>query len=269
MTIWSRIGAAALAVFCLEGQPARAQSQPAPMAFEVASVKPAAPGPYGVRGSCHGIDSVYTPTEKAEAPPLGRCVITDGRLSHMVSLAWGIGSMELIKSGPDWIQRGDDRYNVEAKAEDPTKVTEQQLLTMLQALLVERFQMKFHLEPTERPGFALTIAKNGPKLKETKSEDSGLSFGVGGKGTKGDHQINFRRYSMPMLANLLTGFGGHGPAIDKTGLTGLYDFSLMWDDEAGPTLSTALQEQLGLGMRSEKVPVSYLIIDSAQKPGAN
>src|SRR5207248_7804587 len=103
-----------------------------------------------------------------------------------VSIAWQMQAMDQIKSGPDWIAGGDERFNVEAKAENPTKTTEKQLLAMLQALLIERFQMKFHREPAERPGFALTVAKNGPKLQESKSQDPDLSFGPGeGKPARG------------------------------------------------------------------------------------
>ena len=67
----------------------------------------------------------------------------------------------------------------------------------------------------------------------------------------------------------MSGFGGRGPGVDKTGLTGLYDFRLNWDEDAGPTIDVALREQLGLRMESQKVPVSYFIIDSAQRPSAN
>jgi uncharacterized protein (TIGR03435 family) len=260
--------AAGLALFCFDSS-SPGRSNPAPT-FEVASVKPSPPGSNGVHGGCHGIDSVYTPGQAMAAPPLGRCVIGDARLSHLVSIAWGMQSMQLIKSGPDWIAGGDERFNVQAKAEDPTKVTEKQLLAMLQALLVERFQMKFHREPTELPGFALTVAKSGFKLHESKSQDPDFSFGRDGKPVRGQPvTVNARRFSLQKLADLLSSFGGRGPGIDKTGLEGVYDFTLMWDDEAGPTLDVALREQLGLRLESQKVPVAYFVIDSAQRPSAN
>ena len=63
-------------------------------------------------------------------------------------------TMDRIKSGPDWIAGGDERHDVEAKAEDPTKATEKQLLAMLQTLPVDRFQMKSRRETAEVPGFA-------------------------------------------------------------------------------------------------------------------
>jgi uncharacterized protein (TIGR03435 family) len=73
---------------------------------------------------------------------------------------------------------------------------------------------------------------------------------------------------MAMLANLLTGVGGSGPGVDKTGLTGEYDFTLAFDNDAGPVLATALH-RLGLQMKSEKVPVRSFVVDSAEKPAAN
>jgi uncharacterized protein (TIGR03435 family) len=256
----------------------QAHAQPAPAAspttFEATSVRVATSGANGANGGCHGIDSVYRPAKRAGAPPLGRCVIRDARLSHLIGIAYGV-SMLNLKTGPDWIQRGDLRFNIEAKAENPAAATEKQLLTMLQNLLVERFQLKFHYESRETPGFALTVAKGGPKLEVSKSDEPRLLF----KGPSGEAtlkpvagqpmSITARKCSMSMLINLLFGIGGHGPGIDKTGLTGEYDFNLSWDEDLGPALPTALREQLGVHLEAEKVPVSTLIVDSAQKPDAN
>jgi uncharacterized protein (TIGR03435 family) len=246
------------------------QSHPESMAFEVASVKPSGPGAGGVHGGCHGINSVYTPGQTLAAPPLGRCVIADGRLSHLISIAWKMQTMDMIKSGPEWIARGVERYNIEAKAEDPRKATEQQLLEMLQGLLIERFQLKFHREPAELPGFALKVAKNGPKLKKSTRPDEDFSFPGQGKPARGQ-PTTFIAHGMSIrsLVDLLSSFGGHGPGIDQTGLEGAYDIELKWDDDSGPTLDVALREQLGLQMESQKVPVSYFVVDSAQKPSAN
>ena len=259
------------------GQLLLAQSAPLPasLAFEVASVKPAGMGPNGVRGGCHGIDSVYSPRGQAEAPPLGRCVITDGRLSHMISIAWRLAGMNLLESGPDWIARGDERFNLEAKAEDPSKATQEQLLGMLQNLLIERFQMKFHWEKRDQPGFALVVAKGGPKFKPTTSQEPAMAFTAPDgsavlKPFPGQPiSLSARKVSVAGLISLLSAIGGHGQGIDKTGLAGEYDFRLAWDENAGPALSTALREQLGLRMEAEKIPVSYFVVDSAARPSAN
>lgn len=73
---------------------------------------------------------------------------------------------------------------------------------------------------------------------------------------------------MPQLAALLSQIRP-GPMIDKTGLTGAYDFDLTWHESSGPSLFTALQEQLGLKLEPQKVPVSFFLFDSAQMPGEN
>lgn len=240
---------------------AAAQAQPA---FEVASVKPANDGS-GISGGCRGIDSVYVANNVAPTLPLGRCVIMDARLDHLVAIANRVGSMTQISGGPDWIKG--DRFNIDAKAEDPTRATKEQLLEMLQGLLTERFRLKLRREMKDMPGYALIVAKSGPKLHVAKGEEVSYHFGPNGKPGRGPNILTARTHSMAMLANILTGFGD--PVIDKTGLTGAYDFTLSWDETNGPQLSTALQEQLGLKFESQKVPVPFFIIESAQKPSEN
>jgi uncharacterized protein (TIGR03435 family) len=240
----------------------------APLTFEVASVKKSTSGFNGVRGGCHGIDSKYSAGELAAAPPLGRCVITDGRLSHLIGMAYGV-SMTMIQNAPDWVIAGAERFNIEAKAEDPAKATEAQLREMLQTLLAERFQLKFHRENRDMPGFAMVVGKNGPKLRDAKADVVIASFGDSGKPRPdGPISVKLRNYSMPQLAAMLSQLGP-GPMVDKTGLTGTYDFELMWDESSGPSLSTALQEQLGLELEAQKVPVPFFMFASAQRPGEN
>ena len=241
-------------------------------AFEVASIKLDPNPQHGVDGGCHGIDSHYAPNEVASAPPLGRCVITDGRLSHMLATAFSLRGMNLLKGGPDWVGMGDARYNLEAKAEDPAHTTEKQLLEMLQKLLVERFQVKYHFEQIESRGFALVVAKNGPKFHPSQGEDVTFHMtDANGNMSKPAYGrlsiVNAHGYSMGQLAEFLSGWGP-GPVIDKTGLTGMYDFRLSWDEANGPSLSTAIQD-LGLKLEPQKVPQALLVIDAAQKPTEN
>src|SRR5579862_6250511 len=79
-----------------------------PLKFEVASIKEST-GPGGVNGGCHGIDSVINSKKTEGVAPLGRCVITSGRLSHLIGIAFGV-SMQNLDTGPDWIQRGSLRF---------------------------------------------------------------------------------------------------------------------------------------------------------------
>jgi uncharacterized protein (TIGR03435 family) len=271
ITVMKGLSLALAALGFIISVPFRAQPQTAttPLAFEVASVKPSILGRNGVRGGCHGIDSKYTSGELASAPPLGRCVISDGRLSHLISIAFALRGVALIQGAPDWVIGGSERFNVEAKVEDPAKATEAQLLAMLQALLIDRFKLRFHREDKEVPGYALVVTKNGPKFKEAKSEDVDVDFGPSFKPQPGQPVVlNARRFTMELLASVLSGVGP-GPVIDKTGLTGVYDFNLTWDETNGPSIFTAVTEQLGLRLESQKVPVSFFIFESAQRPAAN
>ena len=240
-------------------------AQPAPE-FEVATVKLNGSG-QGIRGGCRGIDSVYTPSQAASAPPLGRCVITSARLGHLINVAYGLMN-GLITGGPDWVTHGFDRFDIQAESENPAKTTEAQLRAMLRSTLVERFQLKFHRETVERQGFALVIGKNGPRITASKAGDVALSFGPQLKpGSDQPASIAARKITITDFASLISSLK-QVPIVDKTGLAGDYDLTLNWDDEQGPTLQTAVQEQLGLKLEPQRVPVSLFVIDSAQKPSA-
>ena len=240
----------------------QAQSGPGRVSFEVASIRPAAPGPNGVRSGCHGVDSRYGPNESP--PPLGRCIITDARLSHLIGMAWQLNAMSMIQNAPDWVIRGDERFNIQAKAED-SKATEAQLLGMLQNLLEDRFQLKYHRDIHQEQGYALVVGKNGLKLnKSGDGEVETLS-----PFSKGDPTVRIaaRKYTMAMFASFLSTFGP-GNVKDETGLPDFYDINLTWNETEGPSVLTAVQ-QLGLRLEPRKIPVAYFVIDSAQRPGDN
>ena len=263
------------AVFATPWVSAQPTAAPEPLQFEVASIKVATSGVNGVRGGCRGIDSVFTAEEEKRGgiPPLGRCVITDARLSHLIGIAYRV-DMQVLDTGPDWIQRGDLRFDVQAKAENPATASQQQLLAMLQNLLVERFQIKFHWVTKMEPGFALTVAKNGPKLHPSTSDDEKLTFfGPSGeelpKPMGNAVKVKAQKCTMSTLKDLVAFAGNIGRGVDQTGLTGVYDFTLSWNEEEGPGLASALRDQLGLQVRAEKVPVTRFVLDSAQKPAPN
>ena len=254
---------------CFATPPADAQSSDE---FEVASVKANASS-NGWRGGCHGIDSKSVPDGPQATIPLGRCVISGALLTHLIAIAYGI-QVQNIKGGPDWV-RESPRFDVEAKAENGP-VTAEQLLLMLQNLLADRFRLKLHRETIERPGSALVIAKNGLKLKESSGDGKGLLRITGANIFKPDaierknldqNTITGVRTTISQLANALANLPESGPVMDQTGLTGFYDFRLAW--EPGESLSSVLQEQLGLKLVSRKVPVELLVIDSAEQPSKN
>jgi uncharacterized protein (TIGR03435 family) len=262
----------------------------APLTFEAASVKPAGPRSGITWGSCRGTDSPrggggwigsrILPGMSAPAPPaLGRCAITRASLKQILQAAYDLPPTVAITGGPGWLDS--DRFDIDAKAEDPSKATAVQLEQMLQQLLADRFKLKLHREEKEVSGSLLVVDKNGSKLKEA-GEPANVTPGIGSQGGRpGD--MNFRAASMGLLAQFLSGIMGR-PVQDKTGLTGRYTFDLKWalaendsvppefvrpPDPAGPSLVTALQEQLGLRLQSGTVPILVVVVDSAERPQPN
>jgi uncharacterized protein (TIGR03435 family) len=201
-------------------------------------------------------------------------VITSARLSHLIAIAYNV-QIPSIKGGPEFVW-GAERFDIEAKAENPSTATEAQLLAMLQNLLADRFRLKIHRETKEVSGHALIVAKNGPKLKAASPEGKGVVRISGAAIYKFDfierknldqNTIIGEKASMSQLANTLSNLPDNIPVIDKTGLTWFYDFKLAW--EPGESLSSVLQEQLGLKLEAQKIPVEVLVIDFAEKPVEN
>jgi uncharacterized protein (TIGR03435 family) len=248
---------------------------PAPPEFEVASVKPNRPtSGAGVTGDCHGADSSFAPGDVGASIPHGRCVITAARLSHLIAIAYHL-EMNRISGGPEFVW-GAERYDIEGKAEN-ADATHAQLIEMLRNLIADRFKLKFHLESREVSGHAVIIAKNGPKLKESKSSENRASVRILGASINKFNAIDGKnsnlntviaeRTTMAEFVKTLSNLPGSDPFVDKTGLTGVYDITLSW--EPGEPLDSVLQQQLGLRLESQKVPLDYFIIDSAQKPAGN
>ena len=253
--------------------------------FEVTSVKPSNSGG-GVRGACHGIDSKYRNDELRSVVPLGRCLVSSGRLSHMIGIAYDV-SMDMIQGGPSWLMTG-ERFDVEGKAVDPATTTERQLIEMFRSLLADRFQLKFHREKREMPGQAMVIAKNGHKMQPTRNVETtppralstpngkfsyaivgvqnALVEDVKGAALRPVITITAQGASMDEFIAALRLFDG-SRVVNETGLTGSFDFKLTF--ETGQLLTGPMQEQLGLRLESRKVPVDYFIVESAQRPTEN
>jgi uncharacterized protein (TIGR03435 family) len=242
--------------------------------FEVAAVKQNKTG-NGVSGGCRGIDSKIEANDARANVPLGRCWIAAGRLSHLMMIAYGVVQIQYIKGEPD-LPWGSERFDIEGKAENPATATEAHLLLMLQSLLEDRFQLKIHREKVDISGSALVVARTGPKVKEAAGRGPAVLRISGAAISKFDavdqknldqNMILGQKVTMAQLTNVLANLPASGPVIDATGLTGAYDFKLAW--EPGESLSSVLEEQLGLRLQGQKVPVELLIIDSAQKPAEN
>jgi uncharacterized protein (TIGR03435 family) len=216
-------------------------------------------------------------------------------LRALIRLAYGNASLfrpeEQIVGGPGWIDA--DRFDIEAKAAaefaaDPDGVTRQHL-AMLRTLLEERFKLAAHMEQRDLAIYALVMARKdgalGPDLQRSTLDCSasatpppaGVKCGVTNDGP------TLVGRSMPIAA--LVAFLNISPAVgrlvqDHTGLTGLFDARLNFvrpfvlapggaapnpDVDSGPTIFTALQEQLGLKLESRRAPIDILVIDAIQR----
>ena len=232
--------------------------------FEVASIKPSEPGGRGMQ---------------IQIAPGGRFTAKGASVRLLIQQAYGVRDFQ-ITGAPGWT--GSERYDITAKAEGGSdNITQDQLKIMIQGMLADRFKLTFHRETKELPMYTLVVAKNGPKLQEADAANSRPMMRMG-RGL-----INADGAPMSIFVTQLSNQLGRS-VTDKTGLTGNYNFKLEWTpdqndpriselhpdapppvDSAGPTIFTALQEQLGLKLEAQKGPVEILVIDRIEKATEN
>jgi uncharacterized protein (TIGR03435 family) len=201
-------------------------------------------------------------------------------LKFLVVHAYGVLAYQ-VSGGPGWMNT--DRWDIRAKAgNSKVRVQSEQFLTMLRALLADRFQLKVHSETKEMYVFALVVAKNGPKLTPHTGPGQDTRVGWG--------SLSLQKGGTAALAYWLSRQLGR-TVVDKTELEGEYNFTLEWQPEPGggvetlglppdprtsppadmnrPSIFTAVQEQLGLRLDARKGPVEIIVIDHAEKPSEN
>ena len=229
--------------------------------------------------------------------PLDGLVYMNVTLESLLRDAYGVLDNQ-ISGAPDWARS--ESYDIDAKMDSVTadalakmnmRDRDRARQQMLQALLADRFMLTLHRETKELPVYSLVIAKGGFKLQPAPPDkvyergsrgSAGWShFGTGGG------KINGQAIPISMLTVSLTQMLGR-MVIDKTMLTGVYDVTLQWATSdvgqglvldgtdgappsapTGPTIFTALQEQLGLKLESAKGPVEIIVIDHVEKPSGN
>jgi uncharacterized protein (TIGR03435 family) len=211
----------------------------------------------------------------------------------LIREAYGIFETDRLSGAKGWVNS--DRFDVEAKVDEGDvpalhRLEPGQRTMMLQAVLADRLKLKVHHESQELPVFVLSVAKNGPKFHETPPDHAPIGAADGGGATwtrSRPGQLTGEWVSMPHFATALSQRLDR-PVEDETGLRGHYDLKLDWaPDEmaarsntsangtpatlepAGPSIFTALQEQLGLKLKSKDGLVDVLVIDDVQKPSAN
>jgi uncharacterized protein (TIGR03435 family) len=195
-------------------------------------------------------------------------------------LDWGLPDLDTINGNynrpPPGTVISSDRFDIDARAGD-ANATPDQMRSMLQALLTDRFQLKIHREMRLESVFELVPTKNGPKLR-TAGQGCGPSANCGTvkrtlmKSGVHDtaHNLSMARFTEHLMD--LTDSGIDRPVLDKAGLDGSYDFTLDFSPGSaydGPSIFTALQEQLGLKLESTKGTVEILVIDQVAHLSAN
>ena len=249
-----------------------AQEAPRPQ-FEVASLKP---------------DNSGRPGFGIRALPAG-LTATNINLKRLIAMAYSVTDFQIYGDLP-WLETA--RFDLEAKAGALTALPQLRLMT--QSLLDERFQLKFHRESRQLPIYTLTMLKpgvKGPGLTDAPGEPcgppkaegtiaNGLPRAACGTVNPQSGRIFGQRGRMSQLADRLTAMLGR-TVVDKTGLDGAYDIELTFApdidlanpsaaaDSGGPSLFTAVQEQLGLKLQAGKGPVEVIVVDSANKPEGN
>jgi uncharacterized protein (TIGR03435 family) len=238
--------------------------------FEVASVRSS--GPNSVRGSDGGPGS-RDPT---------RYTFERAGLAILIMIAYDVEEFQVSSKQP--LDR--DEFDLAAKL--PLNTTKDEFRAMLRNLLIERFHIKLHIESREFPAFEMVLAKGGAKLgtevnMRLASEEGFPQLAPGKSGlsarnsiSDGHLLIRIRGQQQPLsrLAEVLR-IGAQRPVVDKTGLSGRYDFALKFSSDlpngassgaaepsAVPDLSAALREQLGLQLNEKKLPFDVVVVES-------
>jgi uncharacterized protein (TIGR03435 family) len=224
-----------------------------PDRFEVAVIRPTEAGP--------GTGTSFNLFEG------GRLKITNEPVRLLIRVAYQLQNIQIV-GAPSWVDS--DGYDIEAKTAARGKIPQGQVSPLMQNLLAERFNLKFHHETRDLSVYALVTAKDGPKLKRSaEGESSGMNSSGGARGS----HLKATATSMLLLANYIGNRLGR-IVVDKTMLDGGYDFSLDWTpdetpDSSSPSLVTALRDQLGLRLETQKSPVEVVVIDHIERPSEN
>jgi len=233
-----------------------------PATYDVVSIKPHA---RNESDTYHGWR--YTPSG---------IVGIDVSVRSLIMSAYNLIMLDQVSGLPSWVDT--DTFDLEAKldpanAEALEKLSSEernaQVSLMLRALLADRFKLQISKSKKDLPVYNLVVAKGGPRLKNaTSSDSSGYNINVGALCTLKSESIG-----VSGLADALSGSAGR-LIVDRTDLKGKYEVALQWafNDEvanAGPSLFTALQEQLGLKLEPAKAPVDVVVIDHIERPSEN
>ena len=260
---------------CLLVEVVIAQSPPTEAAFDVVSLKR---NTSGARSASFG------------AVPGVAFSMTNVPAIALVTYAYGVADEEVV-GAPEWLTA--DRYDMTAKAEG--KPGDEQVKAMIRTLLKERMKLTTHVTPQEKPVYALVVARpSHPGLKKSTLDCDAIRAareaaaksgapeepyvqGVAPKcGYSWSNAIYSGGMTMDTLADILRGLAGR-KVLNRTQLDGRYEFTLRAafagstsaSPDDPPTIFTALQEQLGLRLDSQRAPLDTLVIDHIERPDEN
>ncbi len=233
-------------------------------AFEVASIKLS--GPKSVRGASGG------PGQQDAT----RYSFNSATLLDLIAIAYHVDYFQVASKIP----LEQNRFDFAARV--PAGATREQFRVMMQGFLAERFHLREHIESRAFPGFELTVAKSGARLKESTAPRAGMVSHHSISGGYMLTRVEATQQSVQTLVEFLPSPDA-GPIIDKTGLAGKYDFTLEFtrdrpgaspesriESPAAPDLFTALQQQLGLQLVRKKIPLDVVVVESvARAPSEN
>jgi uncharacterized protein (TIGR03435 family) len=246
----------------------KAMAKDADPAFDAASIKPADPGQRG--------RLFQMPGREFRA--------LNASAGNLAEWSYGVHERQII-GAPAWFEA--DKYNITATPDLEGKPSVAQWQIMVQKLLADRFQLKFHRETRELPVYTITLAKGGPRLTKSAGDPNAIGSVLFPRGGT----MNARNASVADVAGGLQRAVLDRQVVDQTGVQGKWDIVLQWrlegnqmqslgavprpvgdvnpDPDGPPDLVLALQDQLGLKLSAGKAMVEVLVVDHVEKPSGN
>lgn len=230
--------------------------------FEVATVNPSRPDT----------------KERGMRVQEGKLSVVNMPLMDLLTFAFDVHPHQII-GAPAWISSA--KYDIKAKAEGEGQPNGEQLRTMVRKLLADRFHFASHREQRELPLYTVNVAKGGAKISknDAKSETTGVIF-------RGPGSVLFNNVTMDEFCKTLQSAAVDRPVVNQTGLSGKYEFSLVWTPEqtltaapnanalastadTPPDIYAAVQQQLGLKLEAAKMRIEVLVVDKLERPSEN
>jgi uncharacterized protein (TIGR03435 family) len=236
-------------------------------AFEVATIKPSDPARPGQIVTLRGVEVITTNTT----------------VRDLINLAYWLHPKQ-VTGGPAWVEA--EKYDMAGKPDAPGQPNVDQMKMMIQKLLADRFQLKFHFEKRDLSAYAVRITKTGARIIKSQDDPKGYPAWYFGRAAAG-MTLTFRNSPMSQVIAILQNFLDK-PVVDQSDLSERYDFTVTFtpdaaqaarlgglpapaaeNPDAAPDVFAAFQQQLGLKLESSKAPVEVMVIDKVERPSEN